>query len=51
MKTKNKAAVRLGRMARGKPKRYSPEELAKRTARLKAWCKAHPKPKPEEIIL
>lgn len=31
---KNKAAVALGRLAAGKPKKYSAEELAKRTKRL-----------------
>lgn len=32
---KNTAAVALGRRARGVPKNYTPEELAKRTDRLK----------------
>jgi hypothetical protein len=31
---KNPAAVALGRMAKGKKKNYSPEEIARRTARL-----------------
>jgi len=31
---KNQAAVDLGKLAAGKPKKYSAEELAKRTARL-----------------
>lgn len=30
----NKAAQALGRLAAGKPKTYSPEEIAKRTKRL-----------------
>lgn len=30
----NKAAQQLGRLAAGKPKNYSAEELAKRSARL-----------------
>ncbi len=33
---KNKAAQSLGRLAAGKPKRFSAEEIAKRTARLAA---------------
>jgi hypothetical protein len=32
----NKAAQALGRLARGKPKNFSPEEIAKRTARIQA---------------
>jgi hypothetical protein len=32
--TKNPAAVALGKLGAGKPKNYSAEELAKRTARL-----------------
>lgn len=35
MKPKNKAAVRLGKMAKGVPKRFSPEEISKRTERLR----------------
>jgi hypothetical protein len=40
----NKAAQQLGRLARGKPKRYSPAEIKKRTKRLaearkKRWLK------------
>ena len=31
----NKAAQSLVRLARGVPKKYSPEEIARRTARLK----------------
>jgi hypothetical protein len=31
---KNPAAVALGRLAKGRPKKYSKEELAKRTVRL-----------------
>ncbi len=31
---KNPAAVALGKLAKGRPKRYSAEELVKRTARL-----------------
>jgi hypothetical protein len=34
--TKNKAAQALGRLAAGKPKHYTPGELAARTARLAA---------------
>ena len=34
-KPKNPQAVALGRLAKGKKKRYSTEELAKRTERLK----------------
>ena len=33
-KTKNPAAVALGKLGAGKPKNFSPEEIAKRTARL-----------------
>jgi hypothetical protein len=32
----NRAASQLGKMAAGKPKRFSPEEIAKRTKRLAA---------------
>lgn len=32
----NKSASQLGKMAAGVPKKFSAEELAKRTARLKA---------------
>jgi hypothetical protein len=32
---KNPAAVTLGKLAKGKPKRYSKEEIKKRTERLK----------------
>jgi hypothetical protein len=39
--TPNKAAQTLGRMARGKPKRYSAAELAKRTQRLIAGRRAY----------
>ena len=35
-KPKNQAAVALGRLAAGKPKNFSPEELAKRTERIQA---------------
>jgi len=41
----NKAAQQLGRLARGKPKHYSVEEIKKRTKRLleaarkKRWAK------------
>lgn len=31
----NKAASQLGKMAAGVPKKYSPAEIAKRTARLR----------------
>jgi hypothetical protein len=33
----NKAAQALGKLARGKPKKFSPEELRKRTKRLLQW--------------
>ena len=33
----NKAAQKLGRMAAGKPKNYSPAEIAKRTARIQKY--------------
>jgi hypothetical protein len=40
----NKAAQQLGRLARGKPKHYSPAEIKKRTERLaKARKKRWPK--------
>jgi hypothetical protein len=32
----NRAAQKLGRLARGKPKQYSPAEIKKRTKRLAA---------------
>jgi hypothetical protein len=35
-KPKNRAAQQLGRMARGVPKRFSAEEIAKRTIRIKS---------------
>jgi hypothetical protein len=38
-KVKNPAAVALGKLGAGKPKNYSKEELAKRTARLKGLKK------------
>jgi hypothetical protein len=40
MKRKNpiaQAAQALGRMAKGKPKNYSPEEIAKRTERIRKY--------------
>lgn len=37
-KPKNPAAVALGRLNRGIPRRFSPEELAKRTARLRQYA-------------
>jgi hypothetical protein len=46
----NRAAQALGRRARGVPKRFSKEELAKRTERIvkaRAEFLAKPKPKPE----
>jgi len=39
--TLNKNAQALGRLNRGKPKRYSAEELAKRTERLIAGRRAY----------
>lgn len=41
--TPSQLASRLGRMARGKPKKYSAEELARRTRRLIAAAKAYHK--------
>jgi hypothetical protein len=46
----NRAAQTLGRRAKGVPKRFSVEELAKRTERIKAARReflAKPKPKAE----
>jgi hypothetical protein len=46
----NRAAQSLGRRAKGVPKRFSAEELAKRTERIKAARReflAKPKPKAE----
>jgi hypothetical protein len=37
----HKAAVIRGRMAAGKPKKYSPEEIAKRTERLRQIHRKH----------
>ena len=34
MSPKNPHAQALGKLAAGRPKKYTPEELAKRTARL-----------------
>jgi hypothetical protein len=39
--TPSQIAARLGRMARGKPKKYSPEELKRRTQRLIKAAKAY----------
>lgn len=39
--TPSQLAAHLGRLARGKPKRYSPEELKRRTTRLIRAAKAH----------
>lgn len=49
--TKNRAAVSLGRRARGKAKQFTPEQIALRTARLaanraKRWPKPPPAPPP-----
>jgi hypothetical protein len=41
----NKAAQQLGRLARGKPKHYSAEEIKKRTKRLLAAAKKNRWPK------
>jgi len=38
--TPSQIASRLGRLARGKPKKYSPEELKRRTERLHKAAKA-----------
>jgi hypothetical protein len=47
----NRAAQALGRRAKGVPKKFSAEELAKRTARIvearKQWLAAKAKPKAE----
>ena len=39
----NRAASQLGRLAAGKPKKFSADELAKRTARLRAAQKERAK--------
>lgn len=48
MNTKNKHAQALGRLGKGKRKRYSPAEIAKRTQRLRDWRMAHPQPKRDQ---
>ena len=46
MNCMNKAAQALGRMARGKPKRYSAEEIARRTKLLADYNAARKRAKP-----
>ena len=44
----NKAAQALGRLARGVPKRYSPEELERRRQRMVALNEARKKRKEQD---